>query len=227
MSCRTVLVLAKAPVVGEAKTRLGAEVGSRAAAELAAASLLDTIDACAGFFGPDNCILALAGDLGEAVEAPALEHALAGWTVLPQRGAGLAERIIGAHQDAAATGAGPLVQIGMDTPQVSAVHLEAVTAPLGDGTDAVLAPAEDGGWWALAVTGPGWLGGLADVPMSAPTTGADTRAALLAAGARVVTGPTLADVDTAAAAESVAALAPAGRFARVWRARQPRRAARW
>ena len=43
------LVVAKAPVAGRVKTRLGAEVGMAAAAELAAASLLDTLAAvCRG-----------------------------------------------------------------------------------------------------------------------------------------------------------------------------------
>ena len=40
------LVVAKAPVPGEAKTRLGQVVGAEVAADLAAASLLDTLRAC-------------------------------------------------------------------------------------------------------------------------------------------------------------------------------------
>src|SRR6478672_3319507 len=42
-----VLVVAKAPVPGQAKTRLAAGVGDQAAAEIAAAALLDTLDAVA------------------------------------------------------------------------------------------------------------------------------------------------------------------------------------
>ena len=42
-----VLVVAKAPVPGQAKTRLAASVGDRAAADIAAAALLDTLDAVA------------------------------------------------------------------------------------------------------------------------------------------------------------------------------------
>ena len=44
MSARA-LVLAKAPVPGRAKTRLGAGIGMDAAADLAAAALLDTLAA--------------------------------------------------------------------------------------------------------------------------------------------------------------------------------------
>ena len=42
-----ILVIAKAPVPGLAKTRLGAAVGMDVAAELAAAALLDTVRTCA------------------------------------------------------------------------------------------------------------------------------------------------------------------------------------
>ena len=43
----TVLVVAKAPVPGLAKTRLARTLGAEAAADLAAAALLDTLDAVA------------------------------------------------------------------------------------------------------------------------------------------------------------------------------------
>ena len=55
--------------------------------------------------------------------------------------------------------------------------------------------------------------------MSTPTTGADTRAALEAAGLAVGTTTELTDVDTVADADAVAALAPHGRFAAAWRGR--------
>ncbi|MFE4624930.1 glycosyltransferase, partial [Streptomyces mirabilis] len=55
---------------------------------------------------------------------------------------------------------------------------------------------------------------LRGVPMSTPTTGAAQRERLVAAGLRVRDLPRLRDVDTAADAEAVAALAPPGsRFA--------------
>ncbi len=47
-------MLAKAPVAGRVKTRLGADVGMAYAAELAAAALLDSLDACADGFGPSG-----------------------------------------------------------------------------------------------------------------------------------------------------------------------------
>jgi glycosyltransferase A (GT-A) superfamily protein (DUF2064 family) len=56
--------------------------------------------------------------------------------------------------------------------------------------------------------------------MSTPSTGADTRAALVARGLSVGTGPVLRDVDTVPDAEAVAAAAPDSRFAAAWSARR-------
>lgn len=205
----TLLVVAKAPEPGRVKTRLGADIGMRAAAELASASLRDTVEAGAGTGW--TCHLSLAGDLDAAVGGEALRAALTGWTIHPQRGRGLGARLADAHRRTP----GPVVQIGMDTPHVTTAGLRAVAAAL-DGHDAVLGPAEDGGWWVLALRDPAHARALARVPMSTPTTGADTRAALEASGLSVAEAPAMRDVDTVADAEHVAGLAPASRFASVW-----------
>ncbi|TWH68719.1 hypothetical protein JD77_03717 [Micromonospora olivasterospora] len=148
------LVLAKAPVPGRVKTRLCPPVRPAEAAEVAAAALLDTLDAARA--APDVVpVLALAGRLAGAVRGAELRAALAGWRVLPQRGAGLAERLAHAHADAAAAFPGrPVLQIGMDTPQVGPAELAAASARLAT-VDAVLGPAADGGWWALGLRDPG------------------------------------------------------------------------
>jgi glycosyltransferase A (GT-A) superfamily protein (DUF2064 family) len=91
-----------------------------------------------------------------------------------------------------------------------------VGARVGHGNDAVLGPAEDGGWWVLAVTEPRFAAALRTVEMSTARTYVDTRAALEAAGARVVDTVTLRDVDTVEDAAHAAASAPGTRFAREW-----------
>lgn len=207
-----VLVMAKAPVPGLAKTRLAATVGDEAAANVAAAALLDTLAAATAAVGVDSCVLALAGDLAAAVAADEIRDALAGWTVLPQRGDGFDQRLAFAHLDA---GAGPVVQIGMDTPQVTADQLRAAADGLRD-HDTVLGPAHDGGWWVMARCDPRHALALRGVEMSRPTTYDDTRAALLTAGHTVATTVTLRDVDMRDDADLVAALAPHTRFARAW-----------
>jgi len=207
-----VLVVAKSPVPGLAKTRLGAEIGMAAAAELAAASLLDVLEAATAAVGAESCHLSLAGDLADGVRVSELTSALEGWTVRPQVEGDLGRRLAQAHAE---VGRGPLVQVGMDTPQVSPGMLLDVLEALAD-HDAVLAPATDGGWWALALRDPARAAVLDRVPMSTPTTNDDTRAALEADGMRVADAPGLTDVDTAADAAAVASAAPGSRFARAW-----------
>ncbi|KQY62506.1 TIGR04282 family arsenosugar biosynthesis glycosyltransferase [Nocardioides sp. Root140] len=203
------LVLAKAPRPGLVKTRLAATVGDDAAAELAALCLLDTIAACSA--ASARCHLALAGDLAGVVLEDELRRSLIGWRVFAQQGDGLAERIAHAH----ATIAGPVVQVGMDTPQVTADDLAAADAALED-SPAVLGHADDGGWWLLGLQDPSRAGVLTDVPMSQADTGTRTARALLGAGLHIEVVRRLRDVDTAEDAEIVARLAPGTRFGRRW-----------
>jgi rSAM/selenodomain-associated transferase 1 len=207
------LVVAKAPVPGRVKTRLGTQLGMEAAAGLAAAALLDTLAVCRSAFA--ECHLALDGDLTAAVRSRALRRSLAGWTVHRQRGAGLGERLAHAHADAA--GAGPTVQVGMDTPQLTASDLHAV-ADAAAGGEAVLGPAADGGWWVLALRDASAAAVLAGVPMSRPDTFDSTCRALVAAGQSVRVGHELMDVDTVDAAAQVAGGLSRGHFLRAWRA---------
>lgn len=210
----TLLVVAKAPVPGLAKTRLAADLGAEVAADIAAAALLDTLDAVAA--APvSRRVVALTGDLRMACRSDEIADRLADFTVIAQRGDGFAERLACAHQDAAAPGL-PVVQIGMDTPQVSPDLLAECGRALV--TDAVLGLAADGGWWVLGVRDAAMAGCLRDVPMSQPDTGALTLAALRDAGLRVHLVTELADVDTVADIAQVRRLcAPTGRFAQATR----------
>ncbi|MBF4162269.1 TIGR04282 family arsenosugar biosynthesis glycosyltransferase [Nocardioides acrostichi] len=213
------LVVAKAPVTGRVKTRLGADVGLDVAADMAAAALLDTVRCCTEAFGSAQCHLSLEGDLAGAVRGAELLAATQGWTLHTQVGDGFDERLARAHADVAASGPGPVVQVGMDTPHITPSLLREVVEGL-DLHDAVLGPAEDGGWWVLALRDPAAAACLTGVPMSTPSTGVDTRTALAGAGLSVGDCPTLVDVDTVADADLVASQAPGTLFARAWAARR-------
>ncbi len=207
-------MLAKAPVPGQVKTRLCPPLTSAQAARLAAAALLDTLDAVLAV--PHSAVVvALAGELDRAEQAEALRAALPATSVIGQHGTSLGARIAAAHAETGVLFPGrPVLQIGMDTPQVDARLLGHCLDVLDrPGVDATLGPAHDGGWWALGVRDPALAGLIAEVPTSRPDTGAKTWAALHAAGCRVAGLPELFDVDTAADAAMVAADAPAGRFA--------------
>jgi glycosyltransferase A (GT-A) superfamily protein (DUF2064 family) len=195
------LVVAKAPVPGRVKTRLCPPCTPEQAARVAAAALSDTLDAVSGTPAVRRTLL-LDG------RHPAPE----GWHVVAQRGEGLAHRLANGYADTARPGVASLL-VGMDTPQLTPALLTGL-ARLLDGADAVLGPAEDGGWWALALRDPGHAGALRDVPMSTPDTAQWTVDALRGRGLRVRYGAVLRDVDTAADALAVAAGCPAGAFRR-------------
>jgi uncharacterized protein len=210
----TLLVVAKAPVAGRAKTRLAATVGDQVAAEIAAAALLDTLDAVADA-AVTTRVVALTGELDAAAGAAEIRRRLASFVVIDQRGNNFGDRLANAHGDAAAVGGQPVLQIGMDTPQVTAELLydcgrRLVEAP------AVLGLALDGGWWALGVHTAALAECLRDVPMSRPDTGALTLKALHGNGVDVALLDELADFDVA---DDVAAVRevcqPGSRFATI------------
>lgn len=195
MSETQVIVLAKAPVAGRVKTRLCPPCTPSQAAAVAAAALADTLDVV-GASHVDRRILAVDG----AFEAPR------GWVVVPQRGESLGERLVHAFADSYRPGVATVL-IGMDTPQLSPLDLDSAFQRLG-GSEAVLGPAVDGGWWALGLRDGRHAAVLGGIPTSTSTTGADTREALRGRGLRVALLPSLTDVDSAADARLVAALCP-------------------
>ncbi len=214
----TLLIVAKAPEPGKAKTRLAATVGDQVAADIAAAALLDTLDAAAA--APVAArVVALTGDLDAASCSTEIRRRLESFTVVGQRGDDFADRLANAHADAGDAGGGrPVLQIGMDTPQVSAELLTDCAERLLQ-VPAVLGPARDGGWWILGLDAPTAAEHLRGVPMSQPDTGDLTAKALRDKGIEVATVATLADVDVV---DDVAAVRDAcdhaSRFARVTRA---------
>jgi glycosyltransferase A (GT-A) superfamily protein (DUF2064 family) len=212
------VVLAKAPVPGQVKTRLTTAYSEHEAAALATAALLDSLDAvrAATALAPGaerRLVCALSGDLGHAAAPEALRAGLEDFDVLPQRGRGLGDRIAAAHADAAESGA--TVQIGMDTPQADPAVLASAAHDVSvpGGPDAVLGLAVDGGWWLLALRRPADARLVAGVPMSTPETGRLTRRALEDAGLRVALAPVLSDVDEPGDVVRVARRCPDSRFA--------------
>lgn len=213
----TLLVVAKAPVAGRAKTRLAATVGDQVAAEIAAAALLDTLDAVAAAPVASR-VVALTGELADAADAAELRRRLASFAVISQRGNTFADRLANAHNDAAAIDGHGVLQIGMDTPQVTAELLGDCAGRLAE-SSAVLGLAHDGGWWALGVHTPALAEFLRQVPMSQPDTGALTLKSLRGNGIDVKLLDQLADFDTVDDIAAVRKVCRAGsRFANVTRA---------
>jgi len=191
----TLLILAKQPKCGFSKTRLCPPLTLDAAAAVAEAALRDTLDAAAGS-GAAQVMVALAGDPRYLADESKC-------VVFEQRGRDLNERL----ENAWARTTGWVVQIGSDTPQLSAADLDQLAAALAD-NDAVLGPAEDGGWWALAQRE--HRPGLFDsVVMSSPTTFDAQLAAVKTRHERVAVAKTLRDLDYWADAIEIAREHPA------------------
>jgi glycosyltransferase A (GT-A) superfamily protein (DUF2064 family) len=216
-----VIVIAKAPVPGLAKTRLAADVGADAAADVAAAALLDTLEAAGRWAAPDRRLAVLTGDLGLAARGCDIAARLATWHIATQPDLDFARRIAAAFRSGMKLwGRAPSALIGMDTPQVTPHDLDALADELRTAHPpaASVGPADDGGWWGLALSDPATSDAIADAPMSTNRTCALTVGALTAAGVSVRLAGRLRDVDTAADALSVAASAPRLRLAQVVRA---------
>lgn len=193
------MVMAKAPVPGQVKTRLTPPYTPVQAAALAAAALADTLEVALAS-AADRVIVALDGAPGDWLPP--------GCRVIPQTAGPFDLRLATAWD--AAGGAG--VQIGMDTPQVTAAQLDGALAALDD-HDAALGLAEDGGWWAIGLRRPDRRV-FAGIKMSRADTGARQRERLTYLGLSVASLPVLRDVDNAADVAAVAALAPGSRFGR-------------
>lgn len=214
----TLLVVTKAPVPGLAKTRLAVTVGERAAADIAAATLLDTLDAVAAT--PVQArVVALTGDLDHASSSAEIRSRLGAFTVIEQRGADFAERMANASMDAAAAdGARPILLIASDTPQVTADLLTDCARALVS-TDAVFGLARDGGWWVFGMTHAAMADVLRTIPTSCSDTGVVTLSALRDKGIDVTLVAELADVDTIDDVYAVRRVcAPHSRFVRATQA---------
>lgn len=199
MSDAALIVIAKAPVAGRSKTRLCPPCTPEQAAELARAALEDTLAAVLATPARRR-VLVLEGEPG-----PWLAD---GFEVIPQRGDGLEERLAAAFADVGEAA----FLVGMDTPQLTEAHLVSGLEALGT-EPSVFAPAADGGYWGIGLREPDPRV-FEGIPMSADDTGERQRARLVELGLGVVDLPALIDVDTIAAARTVAELAPQTRFAR-------------
>ncbi len=204
MIAAQIVVIAKEPLPGKAKTRLAPAYGFEGAAALAMAALQDTMDAACGSDAA-RVVLALDGEPGEWLRDDV--------DVMPQCAGPLGDRLAGAIARAYEQLSLPVLVVGMDTPQVTSALLNSVLQVL-TGAAAVLGPADDGGYWCIGVQLPD-ARVFDNVPMSLPTTGSDQLTQLRCLGLTTAVVPSLRDVDLPSDVPLVAAAAPGSRFARL------------
>jgi uncharacterized protein len=182
------IVFAKTPRLGFAKTRLARDIGVTHARRIARD--LGSRTARLALDGRWRTIWTVAPDRDAALMLQGVWPAEGAALRFPQGAGDLGERLIRAMMTAVP---GPVALIGTDAPAVNRAMMAEVWKGL-KGADAVIGLAEDGGFWVLALSHRARRASvLENVRWSHPQTAADVLANLK--GARVRHAPTLADVD--------------------------------
>jgi rSAM/selenodomain-associated transferase 1 len=190
LSENALVVFVKRPAPGAVKTRLAATIGQEAAARLHQALAEHVLEATTPRAGEYERLVFF--DPPEALAD--MRAWLPGVRLLPQSSGDLGDRMADAFARAFARGARRVAIVGTDTPDVSRETVLEALAAL-EASDVVIGPAEDGGYYLLALGTPRreLLSGIA---WSTPSVCAETRARAVAAGLSVRLLRSLRDVDT-------------------------------
>lgn len=188
-------IVAKYPQPGAVKTRLGARIGHDVAARLYCSFLQDLRERLEPAAARDGYTLWWACAPG----LPSLRPIVgAGSLIVPQRGDHFAARLRNITLDAAAQGCERIVILGSDSPHVSGDVVEEAFTAL-DTHDVALGPADDGGYYFIALRlrpkPPDLFSG---IRMSTPTVLAETLERARGSGLSVALLEATFDVDTAA-----------------------------
>lgn len=190
-------IVARLPVPGQTKTRLGRRIGHDTATDLYAAFLRDLGDRFTAAARRDGY------DLWWYVAAPDA-HSMDGFaayvppggTLLRQHGGDLGERLREGFRSLAARGYQRIVVLSSDSPHIPAATIAEAFAALGK-HDAVLGPARDGGYYLLGLRGapakPADL--FTGIPMSTPRVCEQTLARARDLGLHVALTSVTFDVD--------------------------------
>lgn len=188
------ILFAKAPVPGRAKTRLVPALGADGAARLYRAFLADTAEVVRRVRAADERELwVTAGPGSEEAIAAAGE----GFAVRRQREGGLGDRLTHAFGRAFEEGSGRALVVGSDHPTLPVAYLERGLAALEE-ADLALGPSDDGGYYAVGLRRDAWPRAASlfeDIPWSTPRVLAETLRRAREAGLRVAELPEWYDVD--------------------------------
>jgi rSAM/selenodomain-associated transferase 1 len=147
-------VMAKAPVVGQVKTRLAPPLSAAEAAELSGCFIRDIADnvIAASRAVPIHGHVAYAPPGSEPVFRALLPAAIG---LLPPRRSGLGHSLADAARDLLAAGYGSVCLVNSDSPNLpTAFLIEAVMTLRAPGDRVVLGPAADGGYYCIGLKQP-------------------------------------------------------------------------
>ena len=191
-SLNALIVMAKRPAAGQTKTRLCPPLTPSRAAGLYECFLRDTIALMRQVPGVQPMIAYL-----PAGEAPYFQQLAPDFDLAQQVGESLGERLDNVIGACLKAGYRHVVAIDSDSPTLPAAYLQGAFNVLAGGSDVVLGPCDDGGYYLIGFTRPAPRL-LREVRMSTPDVTADTLALAEDAGLEVGMLPRWYDVDDAA-----------------------------
>lgn len=193
MPQRRLILFAKVPEPGRAKTRLAPGLGEEGAARLYQAFLDDAIALCGRVEGASLELWASGG-------AGVREYFAGRYPELPvrlQSGRDLGERLSGAFESSFAAGADHVVIAGSDHPTLPSSYLDRAFSALVD-AQLVIGPSADGGYYAIGLARHAWPEAASlfvGVPWSTPAVLETTRRTARRLGIGHVELPEWYDVD--------------------------------
>ena len=149
-----VAMMAKAPRIGDAKTRLAPPLSETEAAALSSCFIRDTADniIVAAQSAPIHGHVAYSPPGSETVFRALLPEAI---RLLPSRLVGLGYSLADAVEDLLAAGYGSVCLVNSDSPTLpTSVLIEAAKTLRASGDRVVLGPAEDGGYYCIGLKSP-------------------------------------------------------------------------
>ena len=193
MTSVAVVVMAREPTPGTVKTRLRPSLSDNDIAALDEALLRDRIDQVRSLRGVSPVI---------AYTPPESRSFFAGlapdFRLLPQTGDGLSARLSNMVEQVLDTEHRGVIGTDSDSPTLPANHLqEAVDCLAAGGTDVVLGPSDDGGYYLIGLQRP-YPELFNDMPWSTPQVYGETLRRAKELGLRVAALPPWYDVDTPA-----------------------------
>jgi alpha-1,6-mannosyltransferase len=187
-------VMAKAPRAGKVKTRLAPPLTFEQSAAINICFLRDTTENIAAVAVSDKAAGVISyTPVGDEVLFDGLLPA--DFVLIPQRGDGFGERLLGTTEDLLGCGYGSVCLIDSDSPTVPAAAFEqAVTELQKEGDRIVLGPSHDGGYYLIGLKR-AHTELFANITWSTSVVFAETVAAAEGAGIEVVVLPLWYDVD--------------------------------
>lgn len=188
------VVMAKAPLPGLAKTRLSPALAPAEAAQLSSCFLHDTLSNIATAAGDGHSAGIVAYTPRE--ERPFFEAILpAGFALIPQNGIAFGDKLLAAAASALSIGHTSVCLIDSDSPTLPhAILHEAVAELARPGDRVILGPAQDGGYYLIGLKNPHSI--LFDrIDWSTPLVAEQTRERAREAGLEIIELPVWYDVD--------------------------------